>query len=111
MAIYNPVVALSELPFPHENDLLTVPRSGGVGEGGERGELDQPFPQRNCPCSTTISPPRKRVLLYGILITFLTLTWFSFDILVSFLTDLSRNEQLWNYLKSKSNQTQQVKLL
>ena len=55
--------------------------------------------------------PKKRVLFYGLVITFFTLIWLTVDMLVSFLTDLTRNDRLWSYLKCKMNDSNEIHIL
>jgi hypothetical protein len=45
--------------------------------------------------------PRKRIIVYGLIIALLSLIGFSVNIIVSLLHDLADNEKLWQYLNSK----------
>lgn len=49
--------------------------------------------------TTVQNAPKKRVLFYSFLLAILTCFIFSLNLLISFLTDLIREDKLWEYLK------------
>ena len=93
---------------------LDVGRGGGGGEVYEESVLDIPTQappttsagHGRCSCSgmtqSLQSTPRKRVLLYSLLIATLTAMLFTFNLLMTFLKDLIAQDELWDYLMKQN---------
>ena len=64
-------------------------------------DRQSPFPQSENIVPASPSHPRKRVLLYSLIIACLTIFAFVINLVANLLHDLLKNDQMWEYLSKK----------
>ena len=89
---------------------LVSSASGIISSHPRAAEATSPLSLGRCNCSKNGfgNIPRKRVVIYSIFVAILTSFIVVSNLLVAFLRDLSRNEQLWSYLSSLQYRNQSV---